>query len=318
MTPSDPAQLDWSDRVAVVTGGGRGLGRAYAMLLAERGARVVVNDLGASSDGFGSDPAPAASVVAEIEAAGGTAVASTDSVSTPDGAASIVDTAVQAFGRLDAVVSNAGIVTHTVYPDATAEELARHLSVDPVGPFNVCRAAWPHLVECGSGRVVITSTAAAFGGARELSYATGKMASIGLARALAHAGADAGIKVNAVAPFGFSRMTVEGSGLSEPQIAARRRLAPPELVAAVVLYLVHESCEASGEIFTVGGGRVARVFLGETPGFVDPELTPELVAEHWATVMSTDGYTVIDDAPGYIKRFYASIPGWQEAIARLQ
>ncbi len=171
-------------RVAVVTGAGRGIGRAHALLLAERGARVVVNDLGGSMDGVGADAEPASTVAAEIVAAGGVAIADSSDVASAAGAQSLVDAAIERFGRLDVLVNNAGIIRWAGLPEADEDNLASHLAVHVMGSFNTTRAAWPQMVEQGYGRIVMTTSSGMFGLPNNLAYATAKAGVIGLTRSL--------------------------------------------------------------------------------------------------------------------------------------
>ena len=273
-------------RVAVVTGAGRGLGRAYAQLLAARGARGVVNDLGGSMEGDGADEAPAAAVAAEIAAAGGEAVADANDVAIEDGARALVDGAIERFGGLDILVNNAGIMRWARFPDVDADALEAHLAVHVVGSFNTARAAWPHLVEQGYGRIVMTTSTGVLGLPNNTAYAAAKGGVVGLTRSLATAGANAGIRVNLIAPAATTRMAGEGG----PDM-------PPELVAPMVAFLVHEACPVTGEIYTAGAGRFARLFIASTPGYVHdgPAPTIEDVADRWATINDEAGYTVPAD-----------------------
>jgi NAD(P)-dependent dehydrogenase (short-subunit alcohol dehydrogenase family) len=288
----------------VVTGGGRGLGRAYALLLAERGARVVVNDLGGSVGGEGADAGPATEVAEEILAAGGTAIADASDVADPAGAATLVGTAVARFGRLDAVVNNAGIVEWAGFPDIDEANLAHHLAVHVHGSFNTVLAAWPHLVQSPAARVVMTTSAGIFGLANNTSYATAKGGVVGLTRSLALAGAPQGIAVNAVAPAAWTRMAgpVGAGGAVEAAMA-------PELAAPLVAYLAHPECAASGEVYTAGAGRFARLFLAVTPGWVaDGAPSMEDVARHWEEIGDETGYLVPTDLPAWSAAHLAHLP----------
>jgi NAD(P)-dependent dehydrogenase (short-subunit alcohol dehydrogenase family) len=199
-------ELRFDGRVAVVTGAGRGIGRAYALLLAERGASVVVNDLGGTKEGDGSDPAPAGDVVTEIETAGGKALADTNDVATEEGGRSLIDAALDTFGRVDIVVNNAGNIRWGGLPEADLDNLDSHLAVHVRGSFNTTRAAWSRMVEQGYGRVVLTTSSGMFGLADNLGYATAKAAVIGMAHSLSVAGIRHGIKVNLIAPNAWTRM----------------------------------------------------------------------------------------------------------------
>jgi len=287
-------------RVAVVTGAGRGIGRAHAVLLAERGARVVVNDLGGSMDGVGADAEPASAVAAEIVAAGGVAVADHRDVATADGAQALVDAAVEQFGRLDILINNAGIIRWAGFPEADVDNLRAHLAVHVGGSFNTTRAAWPHMVAQGYGRIVMTTSAGLFGLPHNLSYATAKGAVIGLARSLTTAGAVHGIKVNLIAPAAFTRMAGPGAGAAEMSA---------DLVAPMVAFLAHEACPVSGEIYAAGAGRFARIFIAATEGYVHSatEPTMEDVAEHWATINDETGYCVPADLTAWSRSFMAHL-----------
>ena len=286
-------------RVAVVTGSGRGIGRAYVRLFAERGARVVVNDLGGSIEGEGADAEPAARVAAEIVAAGGEALADTNDVSTAEGASALVDAAMRAFGRVDILVNNAGIMRWAGFPKADADNLAAHLAVHVAGSFHTARAAWPHMIEQRYGRVVMTTSAGLFGLPRNLSYATAKGAVVGMTRSLATAGAAHGIKINLIAPAAATRM---GGDPSSTAMA-------PELVAPMVAFLAHEDCPVTGEIYAAGAGRFARVFIASTAGYVHPtaEPTVEDVAANWAAINDEHGYFVPADLAAWSSQFLAHL-----------
>lgn len=290
-------------RVAIVTGAGRGIGRGYARLLADRGASVVVNDLGGSIDGVGADAGPAAAVAEEIVAQGGAAVADGSDVSTPQGGQAVVDTAVERFGRIDVVVNNAGIVRWAAFPELDVDNLERHLAVHLGGSFNTTRAAWPHMVAQGYGRVVMTTSAGMFGLPNNTSYATAKAAVVGLTRSLSTAGAKHGIKLNLIAPAAMTRMAgPAGEGVDEGPMA-------PDLVAPMVAYLAHEDCPVSGEAYAAGAGRFARIFVASTPGYVHPGPAPtvEDVARGWAAINDEADYYVPDDLTDWSATFMAHL-----------
>ena len=286
-------------RVAVVTGAGRGIGRAYALLLASRGAGVVVNDLGGSMDGAGADAGVAAVVAAEIERSGGEAVADASDVSTPDGGRSLIDVAVERFGRIDILVNNAGIIRWAGFPEADEDNLQRHLAVHTVGSFLTARAAWPHFTEQQYGRIVMTTSSGVFGLPTNISYATAKGGVIGLTRSLATAGYKQGIRVNLIAPAAVTRMAGDG-GAAEMT---------PDQVAPLVAYLAHESCPVNGEMYAAGAGRFARMYLASTPGYVHPgEASLEDVAAHWDAINDvTDSY-IPRDLLQWSRTFLAHLP----------
>jgi NAD(P)-dependent dehydrogenase (short-subunit alcohol dehydrogenase family) len=291
-----PREFNFTGRVAVVTGAGRGIGRAYARLLAERGAKVVVNDLGGSIEGEGGDAGPAQSTVDKITAAGGEAVADTNDVSTPEGGQAIIDTALEHFGRIDIVVNNAGIIRYAGLPEIDLENLERHLSVHLLGSFNTTRAAWPHFVEHGYGRVVLTTSTGLLGMANNLSYASAKAGLVGMARSAKLAGEPHGIKVNLIAPAAMTRMG-GGDGGDDAQPVPGQPFMPSEAVAPIVAFLAHESCPVNGEIYVAGAGRFARLFIASTEGYVqqDGAATIEDVAQNWDTINDEKGYYVPAD-----------------------
>ena len=265
-------ELRFDGRVAVITGAARGIGRAHAMLLASRGAKVVVNDLGVGTDGTGSSIEPAQAVVDEILAAGGTAVANADTVATEAGANGVVATALDTYGRIDILVHNAGLVF--VDKDLLIDVHLR------AGMW-LTEAAWPSMVEHGYGRIILTTSNAGLAGfdlgTSEYSpvqaYGAAKMGLVGLMRNLAHRGRSVGIQVNCLAPGAESRMEKDHPGASEvpdEEMAAILAAMPsraPELVSPAVAWLVHEACGTTGEIFGSASGRVTRIFLAETRGF---------------------------------------------------
>lgn len=264
--------LRFDGRVAVITGAGRGLGRSYALLLASRGARVVVNDVGASLTGSGADDGPAQQVVDEIRAAGGEAVVSTDSVATPEGGQAIIDTAVRKFGGVDVLVHNAGTVRRASLSEISYDDFEAVLDVHLRGAFHVVRPAFPLMKSVGYGRVVLTSSIGGlYGNPDVVSYGVSKAGVIGLSNVVALEGAAHGIKCNVIVPSAVTRMA-EGIDVSAyPPMG-------PELVAPTVGWLVHESCSVTGEMLIAIAGRVARVAIMESPGVYRPSWTPEEVA----------------------------------------
>jgi NAD(P)-dependent dehydrogenase (short-subunit alcohol dehydrogenase family) len=261
---------------------------------------VVVNDLGGSIDGSGSDDEPASTVAAEIESAGGMAMADTNDVATPAGAQAIVDAAVSRFGRVDVLINNAGIVRWARFPNADEDNLAAHLAVHVHGSFHTTRAAWPHMVSQGYGRIVMTTSTGALGVPNNTSYATAKAAVIGLTRSLATAGAADGIKVNAIAPGAMTRMAGVDAESASPEMA-------PELAAPMVAFLAHEDCPVSGEIYAAGFGRFARLFIGCTVGYVGSDPTIEDIKAQWATINDETGYYVPADLPSWSTAFLSHL-----------
>jgi NAD(P)-dependent dehydrogenase (short-subunit alcohol dehydrogenase family) len=282
--------IGFEDRVAVVTGAGGGLGREHALLLASRGAAVVVNDLGGSVDGEGEDAAAADEVVAEIRAAGGVAVAEHSSVADPVGGEAIVRKALATYGRLDIVVNNAGILRDKSFANLTPELLHPVLDVHLGGAFYVTRPAFAHMKEQGYGRIVFTTSGSGMmGNYGQANYGAAKMGMIGLMNVLKVEGAKYNIKVNAVAPIALTRMT-EGlfGGIVE--------MFSPEQVSPAVAYLVSEDCELTGEIWSVGGGSVSRFFIGLTDGYCkepnEGPLTIEDVNAHVRDIRNETDYIV--------------------------
>jgi NAD(P)-dependent dehydrogenase (short-subunit alcohol dehydrogenase family) len=280
------SEFGFDGKVAIITGAGGGLGRQHALLLASRGALLVVNDLGGAVDGTGADVAAAQLVVDEIVTAGGEAVADANSVATPEGGAAIVQSAIDAFGRVDIIVNNAGILRDKSFNNMTSELLDPVIDVHLRGAFHVTHAAWQHMREQSYGRIISTSSSSGiFGNFGQSNYGAAKMGVVGLTRVLAIEGAKYSITANAIAPLALTRMT-------EPLLGPFGAKVAPERVSPLVAYLAHESCDVTGRVFSVGGGRVAEVFIAETKGFYAADLSPELIAENWETITNREGYMV--------------------------
>ena len=313
-------ELRFDDEVAVITGAGGGLGKQYALLLSSRGARVVVNDIGGSVTGDGSDAATAGAVVDEIRELGGQAVADTHSVTSPEGGQAIIDTALRAWGRVDIVINNAGIVGDAPFEDMTADRLNPLIDVHLKGAFYVTRPAWTVMRERGYGRIVNTSSAAGILGAERMSnYGAAKTGLIGFTRVLAAEGAGHNIKVNAIAPIAYTRMlahSVDGAGRQDDEaaqailddlVAQYLQKLDPALVAPVAAFLTHRKCPVSGEIYTVGAGHVARFFVGRTKGFYRSGLSVEDVRDHLDEIRDEAGYTVPRGPADEITELFATV-----------
>jgi len=279
------ADIGFDNKVAIITGAGGGLGREHALLLASRGAQIVINDLGGTVDGSGEGTeGPAHTTAKEINDLGGVAVANTDSVATPEGGEAIVQTAVDAFGKVDIVINNAGILRDKAFHNMTPDLLEPVLDVHLKGAFYVTRPAWKLMREQNYGRVVNTSSnAGILGNFGQTNYGAAKMGLVGFTRVLAVEGARNNIKANAIAPIARTRMTEELLGPLAEKL-------DPSLVSPLVAFLAHEDCEVSGEIYSAAGGRIARMFIGLTHGYYNPELTVEDVRDHWDEIRSEDGY----------------------------
>ncbi|HUO40827.1 MAG TPA: SDR family NAD(P)-dependent oxidoreductase [Mycobacterium sp.] len=289
--------IDFTGQVAIVTGAGRGLGRLYALELARRGASVVVNDVGGSMRGDGTDVSVADGVVEEIRNAGGGALASHDSVDTPEGGQAIVRTAIEGFGRLDAVVSNAGIFTSVPFEDLSADDWHRMLRVHLDGGFYLSQAAYRLMKEQGYGRFVfISSSGGMFGQPLEAHYAAAKAGLVGLTNVIAIEGAPHGILANTVLPFGFSRMVTET--VSDPAALEDMgflKVIRPELVVPIVVFLASRACTFSHHNYSACAGRFARVFVGLGEGWLaapDTDPTAEDIAAHLPQASATQPFTV--------------------------
>jgi len=288
--------IEFEGQVAIVTGGGQGLGREYAVDLGRRGARVVVNDLAGIGDPEGS---AAEQVVREIEAAGGKAVASHDTVATPEGGKAIVDLAVQTFGTIDAVIHNAGVWRHEYFDEMTVDQLDPVLDVHLRGAFFVTQPAWSVMQARGYGRIVLTSSSTgAFGRVAGSNYAAAKAAMLGMARAMALEGGEYGIMTNCILPVApFRKRGPVPAVLTEH--LERSGLAPddagPELVAPMVIYLASNACSVNGEAYSAGGGRFGRVFTAVADGWLGPadgSASAEDVAAHLAEIRDLGHYAI--------------------------
>ncbi|SPM42312.1 NAD(P)-dependent dehydrogenase, short-chain alcohol dehydrogenase family [Mycobacterium numidiamassiliense] len=313
-------ELRFDGQVAVITGAGGGLGKEYALLLASRGARVVVNDIGGSVTGDGSDTTAADTAAAEIRHLGGESVADSHSVTTPDGGAAIIDTAMNTWGRVDIVINNAGIVRDAPFEDMSADRFEPLLDVHLRGAFHVTRPAWKVMREQGYGRILNTTSAAGIlGNAGMSNYGSAKTGLIGFTRVLAAEGADKNIKVNAVAPIAFTRMLTHSIDSAAPPADAAaqavlddltnqylKRL-DPALVAPVVAFLSHRDCAVTGEIYTIGAGHVSRFFVGRTKGFYHPELSVEDVRDQLDVIRDEAGYTVPGGPADEMAELFATI-----------
>jgi NAD(P)-dependent dehydrogenase (short-subunit alcohol dehydrogenase family) len=285
--------MRFDGKVAIVTGAGRGLGRDQALLLARRGASVVVNDLGVQIDGSAPSAEPADEVVALIRSEGGQAISDQSDVSTAQGVRALADKAVATFGGIDIVVCNAGTIGYDTSPDKLVQETfdqQLHLMVSGVGLL--VGAAWPHLAKSGEGRIVLTSSSGGVFGIHENAYyGAAKGGVIGLLRCLAIDGEPLGIKVNATCPLGYSRLF---AGFSDDEAFNNWFIdsARTEYVAPMVSYLAHPDCEPTGRIFSSGLGHVSEIFIGITPGWSMHAHGIEDIRDHFGEITRREGYEV--------------------------
>ncbi|MBB5686775.1 SDR family NAD(P)-dependent oxidoreductase [Sphingobium boeckii] len=283
--------LRFDDRVAVITGAGRGLGRAYALLLAARGAKVVVNDPGVTMQGDGVDAGPAQAVVDEIIAAGGQAVASTDSVATPEGGKAMIDAALDHFGRIDILIHNAGIVRRGSLSELSYADFETVLDVHLRGAFHVVRPAFPVMCEAGYGRIILTgSINGLYGNANVVNYSVAKAGMIGLSNVAALEGAAHGVKSNIILPGAVTRMAEGLDTSAYPPM-------DPELVAPAVGWMAHESCSITGEMLIAMAGRVARAYAAETRGVYRPDWTIEQMGAAIEAIRDTDQSLIFPPVP---------------------
>ena len=278
--------IDFDGQVAIVTGAGRGMGREMALLLARRGARVLVNDYGGDPEGHAGTSAQAEAVVAEIAAAGGQAVANADTVGTAAAADAIVQAALQAFGRIDILINNAGGSTIGAIDELADEAIERVMRTNYWGAYLLLRRVWPHLRQQGYGRIVNVCSSAVLGIGTIAPYSSAKAAMVGLTAEAAIEGREHGIHVNAIFPAGYTRLAAKSQ--EDARVWMETHFAPA-LVAQAVAYFSSREMAHSGDIYGVGGGRVSRIAFFNNDGFFDRQLTPELVGEHIDRIRDLSG-----------------------------
>ncbi len=291
-------EMRFDGQVAVVTGAGGnpGLGRAHAMLLASRGAKVVVNDLGVGPDGRSVLPSDPRAVVSEITAAGGEAIADLHSVADEAGARAVIRTALDAWGRVDILINNAGIGVVSGFDEIEPAHLERVIGVHLMGSIWMCRAVWPHMQEAGYGRIVNTTSGGMWGMHGLTIYGTAKFGVYGLTRGLALEGGPYGIRVNAVSPGGVTNSFHHFYTIHDPEaLKAFMGHQPAELVSPMVAFLAHRSCELTGGLFDSSGGTVTARLFGTTPGYSNPELTVEDVRDHLAEILDASQLVIATD-----------------------
>ena len=295
--------IEFANRVVIVTGAGGGLGRSHALGFAERGAAVVVNDLGGSVTGEGGDKGPADHVVDEIEALGGEAVADANSVATPEGGEAIVQTALDAFGTVDIVINNAGILRDKTFHNLTPDLVNPVLDVHLRGAFYVTIPAWKVMRDKGYGRVVNTSSnSGLLGNFGQANYGAAKMGLVGLTRVLANEGRKHNIRSNAIAPVAKTRMT-------EDLLGPLGDALDPALVTPLVCWLASEECDTTGEVFSAAGGIISRYFIGLTPGYFKADLSVEDVRDNWDAIRDPEGYTIPEGPQDEIGKILGTLSG---------
>jgi NAD(P)-dependent dehydrogenase (short-subunit alcohol dehydrogenase family) len=304
------SDLRFDGRVAIVTGAGGkpGVGRAHARLLAERGAKVVVNDVGVGADPDGSKPANAEAVVAEITADGGVAVADAHSVATEDGARAVVRTAIDVWGRVDILINNAGVGVVGEFRELASHDIQRAVDVHLMGGIWMCRAVWPLMIDAGYGRIVNTTSGGMYGMDGLSVYGAAKFGMYGLTRGLATEGAPYGIRVNAYSPGAYTNAVEPFYAIEDPETKqAFIDAQPPELVSPGVAYLAHEECDISGMLFDISAGSVSATFLAASDGYQNRALTIEDVRDHRAAILDQSHFNVITDPtdPGRVNEMAA-------------